>query len=278
MNYRHAFHAGNFADVHKHLLLTLLWQEMQRKDTGLCYIDTHAGAGGYWLNSQDSQRGNETAQGVLPILAATSLPADIEFWRNLLRQQAENTGSHLKFYPGSPRIAFSLKRPQDRLVLAETAAEPREKLHKQLNAKGVQILATDGFSLLKSHLPPPEKRALILIDPPYEQEADYQRVIDAVKTGYQRWPQSVFALWYPLKNETSERKWYRQLEQSGVRNLLLTEIRLRAKSVDGKLYGSGLALINCPWQLPARLPPLLDWLSTTWSNQGSYKLQQLIAE
>lgn len=280
MNYRHAFHAGNFADVHKHLLLFLLWQEMQRKDTGFCYLDTHSGAGGYFLNTKEAQRSHEAEQGILKILQAPGCPLAIQHWLNLIRQQAENANSpSALFYPGSPRIAQSLKRPQDRLVLAESEKTQAESLSKFVgNTKGIQVLTTDGFACLKAQLPPREKRALVLIDPPYEHEADYRNLISAVQTGYQRWPQTVFALWYPIKDEISQRKWLRMLEGSGVRNLLLTEIRLRPQSVDGKLIGSGLALINCPWQLPARLPSLLGWLSTSLSEQGSFLIKQLIAE
>lgn len=280
MNYRHTFHAGNFADVHKHLLLSLLWREMQQKDTGLCYIDTHAGAGGYYLDTQDSLRGAETASGIERVWAAASPPAEVSFWLKQIGSLPENAkAGRSRFYPGSPKLAQSLKRPQDRLVLAETQASQRDKLQHSLPpGKGIQILNVDGFSLLKSQLPPPEKRALVLMDPPYEHEQEYARLIQALQTGYQRWPQTVMAIWYPIKDETFNRKWRRQLEESGVRNLLVTEIRLRSQSLDNKLKGSGMALVNCPWQLPARLPALLDWLSQTLSDQGSYQVQQLVGE
>ena len=250
MNYRHGFHAGNFADVAKHSLLALLLEALNRKPAPWHYFDTHAGAGVYDLSADDARRGGEAREGILKLWPARGgLPAAVE--RLCAAVTALNPGlmpgQLPRLYPGSPRLAADLARESDRLTLAELQPEEARRLKAEFQRdKRTAVHCRDGYEMLRALAPPPERRGLALLDPPYESAAEFERLAEALAASHARWPAGIYALWYPIKDEPARKRFLRGLERSGMRRILLTEFRL-ATAADA-LAGSGLVVVNPPWQ------------------------------
>lgn len=247
MNYRHGFHAGNFADVVKHTLLVLLLEALSKKPAPWAYLDTHAGAGAYDLASEAARRTGEAAGGIARIWPARGkLPEGAE---RLCRMVADlNPGAVTpRVYPGSPRIAAALARPGDRLLLAELHPEEAFLLRGELKGvSGAAVHERDGYEMLKALTPPAEKRGLVLMDPPYEKAEEFELATAALKAAHGRWPTGVYALWYPIKDDSAKRRFLRSVEQSGIRKVLVTELHLPSQG--GALYGTGMLVVNPPWQ------------------------------
>jgi len=269
MNYRHGFHAGNFADVVKHSLLVMLLEALNRKPAPWAYLDTHAGAGAYDLHSEAARRTGEAAAGIGRLWAAwasgAKLPAAAE---RLCRMVAElnpglAAGQSPRVYPGSPRVAAALGRADDKLFLAELHPEVAYLLRGELQGNAAAAVhERDGYEMLKAFTPPKERRGLVLIDPPYEKADEFEAVAAALKAAHARWPTGVYALWYPIKDDAARRRFLRKLENSGIRKILLTELTLPPQA-EG-LYGTGMVIINPPYKLDeearqclAALVPLL---------------------
>jgi 23S rRNA (adenine2030-N6)-methyltransferase len=249
MNYRHAFHAGNFADVHKHVVLTALLQRLTTKPTPLLYLDTHAGRGLYDLNSSEAARGQEWQHGVERLRKAQLKDPLLRCYRELVAPSLEALQ-----YPGSPLLALQLLRPGDRVVLVEKQSEEARALRSHLTrTRHVAVLAEDGYASLKAHLPPQEKRGLVLIDPPYEDAREFQHLERAVILALARWPQAVLAVWYPIKAGTSHGRWLRALAATGLRKLLLAELAIRPQNFPVGLNGSGVLITNPPYQIETTL-------------------------
>jgi 23S rRNA (adenine2030-N6)-methyltransferase len=251
MNYRHGFHAGNFADVVKHTLLLLLLEALSKKPSPWAYLDTHAGAGAYDLASEAARRTGEAAGGIGRLWAARGagtgkLPEGAE---RLCRIVADlNPGAaDPRVYPGSPRIAAALARPGDRLLLAELHPEEAFLLRGEfMGSKAAAVHERDGYETLKALTPPPEKRGLVLMDPPYEKADEFEQAASALKAAHGRWATGVYALWYPIKDDSAKRRFLRNVEHSGMRKVLLTELELPPQS--GGLHGTGMLVVNPPWQ------------------------------
>ncbi len=281
MNYRHGFHAGNFADVVKHSLLVLLLEALSKKPAPWAYLDTHAGAGAYDLNSDAARRTGEALGGIGRIWPDQGkLPEGAE---RLCRIVADlnpglAAGVSPRVYPGSPKVAQSLARPGDRLLLAELHPEEAYLLRGEVQGdKAVAVHERDGYEMLKAFTPPTERRGLVLMDPPYERADEFELAAAALKTAYGRWATGVFALWYPIKDDSARRRFLRKVEVSGMRKVLLTELHL-APQVDA-LAGTGLLVVNPPWQFDvatraelAALTPLLA------SERGHYEVRWLVPE
>ena len=250
MNYRHGFHAGNFADVAKHSLLALLLEALNRKPAPWHYFDTHAGAGVYDLSADDARRGGEAREGILKLWPARGgLPVAVE--QLCAAVAALNPGlmpgQLPRLYPGSPRLAADLARESDRLTLAELQPEEARRLKAEFQRdKRTAVHCRDGYEMLRALAPPPERRGLALLDPPYESAAEFERLAEALAACHARWPAGIYALWYPIKDEPARKRFLRGLERSGMRRILLTEFRL-ATAADA-LAGSGLLVVNPPWQ------------------------------
>jgi 23S rRNA (adenine2030-N6)-methyltransferase len=251
MNYRHSFHAGNFADVVKHSLLAMLLEALNRKPAPWAYLDTHAGAGAYDLTSEAARRTGEAAGGIGRLWAARgSLPAAAE---RLCRLVAElnpglQAGGSPRVYPGSPLVAAALSRSDDKLFLAELHPEEAYLLRGEL--KGVPAASMherDGYEMLKAFTPPKERRGLVLMDPPYEKADEFETAISALKAAYARWPTGVYALWYPIKDDSARRRFLRGAEHSKMRKVLLTEFTLPLQP--DALYGTGMLIVNPPYKL-----------------------------
>jgi 23S rRNA (adenine2030-N6)-methyltransferase len=268
MNYRHAFHAGNFADVLKHAVLAHILTYLNRKEAPWRFLDTHAGTGLYDLASDESLRTGEWRGGIGRILAGPPLaPPLADFlapWLAAIR--AANGGPDLLVYPGSPMIAASIARPQDRLVLAELhPLDSRELAARFAHDRRVTVAQEDGWIAVRSRLPPPERRGLVLIDPPFEEAGEFDRIARAFADARRRFATGIVAAWYPMKDIASVRALHARLVSDGHPDLVAIDQWIRPPGGDGPLAGAGLVVANPPWQLAeaceAALPALTDRLA-----------------
>ncbi len=258
MNYRHGFHAGNAADVFKHIVLVWLLRTLTAKDKPLLYFETHAGAGRYDLTRYDPDGKGEWREGIARLWAESAAPEAVTAYLKLVR--TENHGKPRR-YPGSPLIASALLRPDDRMVLCETLREEAKALYRTLPAgRHAEVHDEDGYRILKSQLPPPERRALVLIDPPYETPEESERAVSALRDAHTRFPTGVYALWYPIKQPAAVRRLHESLIASGIRRILAVELVVWPEDTAWRLNGSGLILVNPPWPAAEALPAILEWL------------------
>ncbi|HEY8579324.1 MAG TPA: 23S rRNA (adenine(2030)-N(6))-methyltransferase RlmJ [Beijerinckiaceae bacterium] len=270
MNYRHAFHAGNFADVFKHALLARILVYLTRKDAPLRYLDTHAGIGRYDLAGAEAQRTGEWRGGVARVLLAQKPPQIAELLAPWLTVVGPGDAEgRPQVYPGSPAIAQALLRKQDRLTLCELHPQDHRALVAALGrdrrAKALQI---DGYMALRAYTPPVERRGLVLVDPPFEAVDEFARLAEHALTAWRKWPTGVYALWHPIKDASAVDDMYARLLGAGVTRLLRLELALAAPTRDGRLAGTGLALINPPHVLADEARALLPWLAATMAPPG----------
>jgi 23S rRNA (adenine2030-N6)-methyltransferase len=262
--YRHAFHAGNHADVLKHLVLVQVLQHMATKDKPFTYVDTHAGAGGYALDSRYAKQHEEAADGIAALYDAADAPAAVADY--LAEVRAFNGGGALRQYPGSPGFAAQRLRADDRMRLYELHPTDCRILESYLASRPqTQVMQSDGFAALKAELPPPSRRGLVLIDPPYELKADYDRTLAAVREALQRFAQAVLLVWVPqLRTVQSERLPQRLLasvDQSAARGWLHARLTVNQGGERGYgLIGSHLVVVNPPFGLEPALREALPWL------------------
>ena len=260
MNYRHAFHAGNHADVFKHVVLMMLVAHLKKKPAPFFYLDTHAGAGRYDLSLGDSQRSGEYKQGIGRLLEfpQAALPPEVLDYVRLVRECAGPGRSAITAYPGSPAIVAHLRRPTDRMVLVDAHGQEVRALRGLLGRqKLLSVVEGDGYAAVKAHTPPREHRGLVLIDPPYESEAEFDSVLAALITGHERWPTGTYGVWYPLTERAGALRFRRSVEHSGLRKVLDCTLSVLPPDTPAGLRGSGLAIVNPPWQLEERLADLL---------------------
>ncbi len=262
MNYRHAFHAGNFADVVKHAVLARIIMHLKEKPAAFRVIDTHAGAGLYDLSGPEASRTGEWRAGIGRLLAAQLAPDVCALLAPYLDGVAAlNPGGAMKVYPGSPALAQTLLRDQDRLVVCEREPNAARALatfvHGDMRAKAVEI---DGYTALNAYVPPKERRGLVLIDPPYEQPDEFERLAQALAAAHRKWPTGVYALWYPIKNLRESAAFARRIAASGIARVLRAELTL-ARAASERLGGSGLIVVNPPWRLEEEVSVLLPALA-----------------
>ncbi|MGC1331288.1 23S rRNA (adenine(2030)-N(6))-methyltransferase RlmJ [Pseudomonas sp.] len=278
MNYRHAYHAGNHADVFKHLVLSRLLALMSRKEQPFAYLDTHAGIGLYDLRGDQASRTGEFLEGIARLWQADDLPPLTADYMGMIRDM--NPDGELRYYPGSPEVARRLTRPQDRVQLNEK--HPQDGLLLKENMKGDRRVAVhlgEGWHVPRALLPVPEKRAVMLIDPPFEQLDEMQRCAKALKEAVGRMRQTLAAVWYPVKDQRALKRFYQDLAGSGAPKLLRVELLVHSLERPDSLNGSGLAIANPPWGLEEELRQLLPWLAVKLGQtQGSWQMDWLIAE
>jgi 23S rRNA (adenine2030-N6)-methyltransferase len=258
VNYRHAFHAGNFADVHKHIVLLALLERLKRKPKPLFYLDTHAGRGWYDLLSPDALRGNEWQAGVARAAPINTSNQDLRRYLQAVSSPQDLLNTGPQRYPGSPVLAMRELRDGDRIVLVEKQIGEAQALEQVTRGRrGVSVVCGDGYAALKAYLPPRENRGLVLIDPPYESDNEFAKVERALYLGLSRWPNGVFALWYPIKAGREMQRLHTALQGSGVKKLLLVELNVRPADSPLGLNGSGLIIANPPWQFDEEMLPAL---------------------
>jgi 23S rRNA (adenine2030-N6)-methyltransferase len=255
MKYRHQYHAGNFADVHKHVLLLEVLRALARKDKGLLYVDTHAGRGDYDLHPGDKDHPAEWQAGAAKLLATQPNHAALRRYRDLVAAGTHGGSLH---YPGSPMLAARALRPVDRAVFFETQREEAGHLRKVLpESKRLRVEGTDGFQGLRALLPPPERRGCVLIDPPYEERADFTHVLTAVKDALQRFESSVLILWLPVKLRGDFDAWFATLQTAAARPALASLLWMHPCDSRAALNGSALVLVNPPYLVEQEMR---EWL------------------
>ncbi len=283
MNYRHSYHAGNFADVLKHVVVIELLLSLCKKPTPLCYLDTHAGAGFYDLFSAAASKNKEYVNGIEKIMQAAHAPLIIKSYlecvRNIHHRLLGATFSSLRYYPGSPLIAQHFTRCNDRLIACELHPQEYQLLkntiaHDHSTEKSIAIHHMDGYLGLKAFLPPRERRGLILIDPPYEHPNEFTHIMRAVVTALKRWETGVYAIWYPLKDKREVERFYRSMRQTIPSKHLIFVIELSIyPDVAMQLNGCGMMIVNPPFQFEQAVQSFLPWLWTTLSvqKQGQFR-------
>jgi 23S rRNA (adenine2030-N6)-methyltransferase len=277
MNYQHGFHAGGFSDVLKHATLVNLISALSAKDKPYLIIDTHGGRGGYDLNGQGAAT-MEWKQGIGRLLPIRRLPPTLNDYVRVVRGYDKKFGNFsikpsegVRYYPGSPRIARAMLRPDDRLVVAEL--NPRESVFLKrefAGDKGIEIREEDGYGLLKSMLPPPERRALILIDPPYESRDEIDDAVAAIGHGLRRFATGVFALWYPIKDMRLVQALHEAVIALDPPETVAVHVQMmRMNPMPRMLVGSGMIVINPPWKFADTMRELAPWLATNIGSNRS---------
>ena len=266
MNYRHAFHAGNFADVLKHATLALALRRLTRKPKPLRVIDTHAGIGMYRLDTGEATRTGEWRNGIGRLLGPESdpLPPGVaELLAPCLDAvRAANPTDQLLNYPGSPALALALLRPDDRLVASELHPEDVAALRTALRGdRRAKVLDLDGWQALRALLPPKERRGLILIDPPFEQPGEFERLLSGLTDGLRRFATGTYMLWLPVKDQHQVAGFESALRQLGLEKLLWAELRIAPITPQGPLTATALAIVNPPYGLADDLAGLLPFLA-----------------
>jgi len=260
MNYRHHYHAGGPADLLKHLVLALLVRRLQAKPAAMFYLDTHAGAGSYDLAHEMSQKTGEYTRGVARLWGPAALPGALG---DLLRViEGCNPDGVLRVYPGSPRVVRALLRPQDRMVCCELHGREAEHLQAEFRRDPqVAVHMRDGYEGLRAFLPPPERRGLVLVDPPFERPDEFAALLAGLKVAHARWATGCYALWYPIKSPAAVGKLHAALMQSQIRRILVAELYTRLSGEDDALLGSGMIVVNPPYQSDQALRGVLPVLA-----------------
>jgi 23S rRNA (adenine2030-N6)-methyltransferase len=262
MNYRHAYHAGNFADVLKHTVLVLCVEHLKKKPAPFRVLDTHAGIGTYKLDGREMAATGEWRDGIARLWSATNsgrdVPDTLLALKPYLAEIARTNGAsgELKTYPGSPALIAGLLRAGDTLVANELHPEDAKRLLAQFaKDKHVKVMSLDGYTAVKSVLPPPEKRGLILIDPPFEQPGEFQRIAEALGQGLNRFRSGTYALWYPIKDVKPVQRFQRTIAdiagRAAVETVLALDLFVRAPRHPDLLNGCGLLVVNPPHTLAA---------------------------
>lgn len=280
MNYRHLYHAGNFTDVVKHITLIALLTTLSRKNTPFCYIDTHGGTGYYDLFSEYANKNKEYMGGIEKVIQWENPPELIKIYLDCVhRINNQLTGmpgqakfASLRYYPGSPLIARYIMRPRDRMIVSELQPQEYAELRQTFAGdKQVSIHHMDGFLGLKAFLPPRERRGLVLIDPPYENPDEFNRIAQTLPVALKRWETGIVAIWYPIKEKAYTERFHKTLRQTIKHPMLILELTIYP-DLPNHLNGCGLAIINPPWKFESVINNFFPWLwqALTINNQGRY--------
>lgn len=279
LSYRHSYHAGNYADVLKHTVLTLCLESLKEKDKPFIYLDTHSGAGRYLLQSEHAEKTAEYLSGIAPIWQQNTIPAELEPYLSVLKYY--NRTPTLKYYPGSPLIAKQLLRKQDKLFLTEIHSSDYPLLRQEFSKDSrAQVARKDGFLQLKSKLPPESRRGLILIDPSYEMKDDYQRIPFALHEGYKRFATGIYLIWYPVVNRKQTQNMIDGIINTGIKRILQIELAIKPDNNQKGMTATGMIVVNPPWKLYQQMQVLLPWLKQMLDPQdmGHIILNELVPE
>ena len=280
MNYHHAFHAGNFADVIKHVVLTRILTYLHDKPAAFRVIDTHAGAGLYDLESEEAQRGGEWLSGIARIMQSrlsNETAALMQPYLDIIR--SFNPKAELKAYPGSPLIARVLLRPQDRLVACELEPGARRALIDRLrHDEQARVVDLDGWMALPAFVPPKERRGIVLIDPPFEAKDEFERLGESFAAAYAKWPTGVYVIWYPVKNRRAAEALAIAVAQAAAaakpsRKCLRLEFSVAPQATSGPLTSTGLLIVNPPYTLQGELKTILPELEKPLGQGGAARFR-----
>jgi len=273
MNYLHAFHAGNFADVFKHAVIARILVHLREKAAPFRVIDTHAGAGLYDLSAPEATRTQEWRAGIGRLHAATPAPAVAALLSPYLAAvaaangAADLRGADLRRYPGSPLLSLHLMRPQDRLTACEREASVAALLARHLDRdKRANVVHIDGWTALAAYVPPNERRGLVIVDPPYEDKREFSILAAAIEGAHRKWPTGTYLLWFPIKTREEADAFARRLRRTGIAKMLRAELRVGPVQDAAPLAGAGLIIINPPWMLHAELKTLLPALAAVLAH------------
>lgn len=279
LSYRHSYHAGNFADVLKHIVQTLIIEVLKQKTKPFVYFDTHAGAGRYDLRSDSSQKIAEYKNGIAKIWQEDAPPELLKPYIDLI--QKLNPNGQLNYYPGSPLIAKCLMPKRYRLELSELHPSDFKLLGQEFSqAKNVTIQQIDGYQNLKAKLPPIQRRGLALIDPPYELKTEDKDVIQGIKQAHQQFATGVYAIWYPVISRYQVEKFCQQFKNTAIKNILRIEMCIEKDQEQYGMTGTGMIVINPPWKLAKQMKSILPWLTEKLKqdNQSKYKVETITPE
>jgi 23S rRNA (adenine2030-N6)-methyltransferase len=279
LSYQHAYHAGNFADVLKHVVLVQVLKYLKTKDKPLCYIDTHAGSGDYKLHCGAAQKNQEYLGGIGGLWQHETLADCVADYVNLIKQN--NPSGQLSHYPGSPLIAAQLLGNKDRLFLYELhTAESRLLEEATQKDKRIKTFRADGLKDSLGLLPPKEHRGLILIDPSYEIKTEYKTVVDALQAMHKRFATGCYLLWYPVVARKRNQYLERALRESGITNIQLFELGIQPDNDEFGMTACGMIAINPPWTLLTDMQEALPWLAKTLgdSQHSHYRIEQLVGQ
>lgn len=295
MNYRHAYHAGNFADVFKHIILTRIILYMQRKEAAFRIIDTHAGIGRYDLQGIEAGKTQEWQHGIGKLLTAKGsehnqldYPEDIAAllapYLDIVAQEnpsISSTDTAIRHYPGSPLVARRMLRPQDRLSALELHPSDAKQLAQLFEGDyQVRVTELDGWLALGAHLPPKERRGIVLVDPPFEIPGEFDRLVQGLSKAHKRFSGGTYALWYPVKDRVQISRFVQDLEDTGISKILRLELSVRGSSRELRFDGSGMIVVNPPYTLEAEMRTLLPWLvkSLAEDKQAGYVIDWIRGE
>jgi 23S rRNA (adenine2030-N6)-methyltransferase len=279
LSYRHAFHAGNFADVLKHLVLIRLLDHLVQKDKPFCCIDTHAGPGSYALNGEYAQKNKEFETGIGKLWKRDDLPATVAEYVDTVKQL--NPPDRLVRYPGSPWLMQHSLRAQDRLFLCELHPTEVDALQKFTDKDNrIHLMFGDGFHECIALVPPLERRGLILLDPSYELKSDYPQVIDTLVSAYRRFATGVYAIWYPVIDRQRMQQFERMIRKTGIKRIQLFELGIRPDSAEHGMTASGMIVVNPPWTLFTEMQQALPYLAQALgeSGGGHFRHEELAGE
>ncbi|MEI6542971.1 MAG: 23S rRNA (adenine(2030)-N(6))-methyltransferase RlmJ [Methylococcales bacterium] len=278
LSYRHSFHAGNFADVLKHIILIKILEHLAKKDKPFCCIDTHAGPGDYKLNSDFALKNKEFENGIGRLWHCSNMPEPVATYVNIVKQF--NSTEQLIDYPGSPLIAKQFLRANDRLLLHELHSTEIQLLKAVVKDKRIKVFHNDGLKHSLGLLPPKEHRGLVLIDPSYEVKSDYQSVVESLIQMVKRFAIGTYALWYPVVDRKRNKQLEQAIKNSGIKNILLFELGINADTEEHGMTASGMIVVNPPWTLAEEMKQTLVWLVDKLGNEGlsHYRVEILASE
>lgn len=279
LSYRHIYHAGNHADILKHLVVSQICRHLIKKDAPFFYLDTHAGIGQYPLDSEQAQKNKEFQSGIARLLDEKNLPEPVEALLDIVKEM--NPNKSLELYPGSPKIVDYYVRQKDKLHLCELHPNDYPILAALFpHKRRANVTKEDGFASVKAMLPPPQKRGFVLMDPPYEVKKDYQYVVKALQDGCQRFPQGTYAIWYPVLNRKQADDLLKAIKDTKIRNVLLLELCIRDSEKERGMAGSGMIVVNPPWTLEQEAKEFLPALSNILAedNQADFQVSWITPE
>jgi 23S rRNA (adenine2030-N6)-methyltransferase len=264
LNYRHIYHAGNFADVLKHIVLVLCLDYLQKKEGGLCIIDAHGGAGLYSLDSEEAAKTGEWRSGIGCLSGRQNVPPDLALYLDRVTEDLDR-----QRYPGSPLLAARVLRPQDRLIASELYPPAFEALQQVLTPYGnARATLMDGYECIRANIPPKERRGLVLIDPPFERKDEFQRLTRQMREWKKRWATGLYILWYPIKPHLPVAELKEAAQSLALPRTWCTEILIRPRDDAETLNGCGLIVFNAPYTVPDRVETLLPFLKEAMTMHG----------